>query len=203
MPKKNPAVDPCIAAAAPFARPILQHLRKVMHAGCPEVVETMKWSRPHFGYKGSLAVMSAFKAHCAFGFWRGSLIFDQKMAERDDAMGHFGRITQVSDLPDHKTLIGYVRKAVELNEAGITVPRPARKAVKKLALEVPDDLARALRKNAAAAKSFADFSPSHRREYIEWLTEAKREETRQRRLATALEWLAEGKPRMWKYLPQR
>lgn len=203
MPKKNPAVDAYIAAAAPFARPILQHLRKVMHAGCPEVVETMKWSRPHFDYKGSLAVISAFKAHCAFGFWKGSLIFDKEMAERDDAMGHFGRITQVSDLPDDKTLIGYVRKAVELNEAGIKVPRPAKKGTKKLALEVPDDLTRALRKNAAAAKTFADFSPSHRREYIEWLTEAKREETRERRLETALEWLAEGKPRMWKYLPQR
>ena len=199
MPKKNPAVDAYIAGAAPFARPILKHLRKVVHAGCPAVEEKIKWGFPHFEYKGNIAGMAAFKAHCSFGFWKGSLILGPEVAERDDAMGHFGRITKISDLPNEKTLLGYVRKAVELNEAGIKVPRAAAKPKRPRVLEAPGDFTAALKKDARARETFASFSPSKRNEYIEWVTEAKREETRRRRLATSIAWLAEGKSLNWKY----
>lgn len=198
MPKKNPQIDAYIAGAAPFAKPILRHLRKVVHASCPEVEEKIKWGFPHFEYKGNLAGMAAFKAHCSFGFWKGALIFDRETAEREDAMGHFGRIAKLSDLPNEKTLVGYVRKAVELNEAGIKVQRKAKPKGPRV-LEIPNDLSAALRKNAKANKTFANFSYSNRKEYVEWIAEAKREETRRQRLTTAIEWLAEGKARNWKY----
>jgi uncharacterized protein YdeI (YjbR/CyaY-like superfamily) len=198
MPKKNPAIDAYIAKAAPFARPILKHLRKMVHTGCPEVEEKIKWSSPHFDYKGSLAGMAAFKEHCAFGFWKGALLFDSETAQREDAMGHFGRITKLSDLPNEKTLVGYVRKAAELNEAGIKLPRKPKPQGPRT-LEVPDDLTAALRKNAKARKTFENFSYSQRKEYVEWITEAKREETRRQRLTTTVEWLAQGKGRNWKY----
>lgn len=198
MPKKNPQVDAYIAQAAPFAQPILKHLRKVVHAGCPAVEETIKWGFPHFDYKGNLAGMAAFKAHCSFGFWKGALLFGPEIAERDDAMGHFGRIARLSDLPNEKTLTGYVRKAAELNDAGVKVPRAAKPKGPRV-LEIPDDLTAALRKNTKARKTFEDFSYSHRKEYVEWITEAKREETRRQRLATTIEWLAKGKSRNWKY----
>ncbi len=198
MAKKNPLVDAYIRETAPFARPILKHLRKVVHAGCPQVEETIKWGFPHFDYKGNLAGMAAFKSHCSFGFWKGSLIFHPQMAERDDGMGHFGRISQLSDLPDEKTLLGYVRKAAELNDAGVKVPR-APKPKGPQVLEIPDDLTSALKKNAKARKTFENFSYSHRKEYVEWITLEKRDETRRKRLATTMEWLAQGKGRNWKY----
>ncbi|MGI8437881.1 MAG: YdeI/OmpD-associated family protein [Chthoniobacterales bacterium] len=195
--KTDPRIDAYIAQAAAFARPILQHLRKVVHAGCPEVQETVKWSSPHFEYKGPLCGMAAFKAHCAFGFWKASLILGDGVKGGRDAMGHFGRITTLADLPPEKVLVGYVRKAAKLNDTGAKDPTKARKA--RAALPTPDYLTEALRTNAKARAHFAKLSPSCRREYIEWLTEAKREETREKRLATTLEWLAEGKSRNWKY----
>ena len=198
MPKKNSAVDAYIAAAAPFARPILKHLRKIVHTGCPDVEEKIKWGMPHFEYKGNLAGMAGFNEHCSFGFWKAALIFGPEMANRDDAMGHFGRIARLSDLPNEKTLLGYVRKAVELNEAGINLPRKPKPKGPRV-LEVPDDLAAALRKNARARKTFENFSYSQRKEYVEWITEAKREETRKKRLTSAIDWLAQGKSRNWKY----
>ena len=198
MGTRDPRVDRYIADSPEFARPILTHLREVVHGACPEVVETMKWSRPHFEYNGLLCGMSAFKAHCAFGFWKGSLIFG-KGGGVEDAMGQFGRITSVKDLPPKKVLAGYVRKAMELNDAGTTAfpKKPAREP--RPELPVPDDLAAALGKNRKARATFEGLSPSHRREYVEWITEAKREETRRQRLATTVEWLAEGKARNWKY----
>ncbi len=198
MSKRNPEVDAYIAAAAPFARPILKHLRKIVHSGCAEVEEKIKWGMPHFEYKGNLAGMAGFNAHCSFGFWKGALIFDPAIANRDDAMGHFGRITRLADLPNEKVLIGYVRKAVELNEAGVNLPRKPKPKGPRV-LEVPKDLAAALRKDAKARRTFENFSYSQRKEYVEWIAEAKREQTRQTRLTTAIEWLADGKPRTWKY----
>ena len=198
MAKKNPAVDAYIAQAAPFARPILKHLRQIVHTACPEVEESIKWSRPHFGYQGNLAGMAAFKAHCSFGFWKGALVVGRDAEAREDAMGHFGRITQLSDLPNDKTLLGFVRKAVELNESGVKAPRAAKPKQARV-LEVPDDLAAALSKQSKARQAFANFSASHRNEYVEWITEAKRPETRAKRLASTIAWLAEGKSRNWKY----
>ena len=197
MPTKDRRVDAYIAKAADFAKPILTHVRKLVHAACPDVIETMKWSMPHFDHKGGICGMAAFKQHCALGFQKGELIFGST-AEENEAMGHFGRITSLADLPKDKVLIGYIRKAAELNEAGIKKPAPARSKVKK-ELVVPDDFLAALRKNKKALAAFENFSYSHRKEYAQWITEAKREETRAKRLATALEWLAKGKSRNWKY----
>lgn len=201
MEHTDPRVDAYIAAAAPFARPILKHLRKVVHAGCLDAVETMKWSMPHFDYKGPLCGMAAFKAHCSFGFWKGSLILDSDPAAEREAMGHFGRITALSDLPPERVLIAYVQKAVELNEAGVKSPTRS-KPKKKEPFEVPAYLTAALKKNKKAHATFENFSYSHQKEYVEWLTEAKREATRDKRLATALEWMASGKSLNWRYQPK-
>jgi uncharacterized protein YdeI (YjbR/CyaY-like superfamily) len=200
MPTKDPRIDAYIAKSADFAKPILKHLRKVVHAGCPNVEETLKWSMPHFDYKGILCGMAAFTEHCAFGFWKSELIFDRDKQGEKSGMGSFGGIKSLKDLPNEKTLIGYVKKAAALNEAGIKVP--GRTQPKKRApIPVPDDLAAALKKNTTARKTFESFSPSHRREYLEWITEAKREETRKERLAKTIKWLSEGKPRHWKHMP--
>jgi len=199
-PKTDPRLDAYIAKSGEFARPILRHLRALIHESCPTVEETMKWSHPSFVLDGRiLCGIAAFKAHCTFGFWHQEM---QKVLERDlgkanDAAGLLGRITQVADLPDDATMRRYLKQAAALM-ASAAPARPAGKP--KPALAMPADLAAALKKNKAAGKAFENFSPSHRREYIEWITEAKREETRQKRLATALEWLAEGKPRNWKYM---
>ena len=199
MGKKDARVDAYIDKSEPFAKPILKYLRKVVHTGCPGVEETMKWSMPHFDYKGMMCGMAAFKEHCAFGFWKAKLILPPNEGENREGMGQFGCITSIADLPDEKTLTDYVRKAAELNEAGTKVPgrdKPKRRPE----LKIPAYFSTALNRNAKAKKAFEKFSPSHRREYIEWVTEAKREETRQERLKTALQWLAEGKPRNWKYM---
>ena len=199
MPKKDPRIDAYIAKSAEFAKPILKHLRKVVHAGCPNVEETMKWSMPHFDYKGVMCGMAAFKEHCTFGFWKGELIFGGEKKVEQDAMGHFGRITSLANLPNEKTLTSYVRKAAELNEKGVQAPWRVRQK-KKPPLTIPDYFGAALKKNAKARKTFENFSTSQRREYVEWVTEAKREETRKQRLATSMEWLGKGKVRNWKYL---
>jgi hypothetical protein len=197
---KDPRMDAYIANAAPFARPILKHLRKVVHAGCPGVLETMKWSMPHFEHKGIMCGMAAFQQHCTFSFWKGALIFGEGEIAEERAMGQFGRITKIGDLPKEAVLIGYVRKAVELNDSAVPTPTRRKPAEKRPELAMPDDFAAALKKNAAAEKTFVSFPPGKQREYVEWITEAKRPATRATRLATSMEWLAEGKPRMWKYL---
>lgn len=195
MAQNDPRVDAYIKRAAPFARPILKRLRKIVHAGCPSVEETIKWNFPFFERKGIICFMSAFKEHCAFGFWKGSLIFGK---ENKGAMRHFGRIRSISDLPNARTLAGYVRKAAKLNEAGVKESRPRPRAKQKAS--VPADLKAALQKNAKARKTFESFSYSHKKEYVDWITDAKRDETRKRRLKTAIQWLAQGKPQNWKYL---
>ncbi len=199
MPSKDPRIDTYIAKAAPFAQPILKHLRKVVHAGCPKVEETLKWSMPHFDYKGMMCGMAAFKAHCSFGFWKAALIFPEDSVTEREAMGHFGKITELSDLPSEKVLLGYVRKAAALNDAGVKAPGRSAPKKKPQELVVPEYLTAALRNNRKARETFEKLSQSCRKEYVEWLTEAKRDETREKRLATTLEWLAEGKSRNWKY----
>jgi uncharacterized protein YdeI (YjbR/CyaY-like superfamily) len=195
MGQTDPRIDKYIARAADFAKPILTHLRKVVHAACPDVEETMKWSAPHFDYKGMMCGMAAFKSHCAFGFWKGSLVLDGPRS--GDAAGHFGRITSLGDLPPDRVIAGYVKKAAKLNDEGVRVAR--KPTAPKKPLPVPADFAAALKKKPAARKAFDAFSPSHRREYVEWVTEAKTDATRQKRMATAIGWLSEGKSRNWKY----
>ncbi len=198
MPKKDPRIDVYIAKSPEFAKPILAHLRELVHAACPDVEETMKWSRPHFMYKGMLCGMSSFKEHCAFGFWKGSLIVKDGKRETDAAMGHFGRITSLTSLPANKVITGYIKSAMKLNEDGVKPPERVKKPPKPVV--VPDDLAARLKRNKKAQATFEAFSPSHKREYIEWITEAKTDATRTKRLETTIEWLAEGKPRNWKYM---
>ena len=197
MGKKDPRVDAYIAKSADFAKPILKRLRELVHKGCPGVEETIKWGMPAFDYHGILGGMAAFKAHCAFNLWKGSLLG----ADNRDAMGQFGRITSLSDLPKDSVLVGYVREAARLNQEGVKAPRKPREPKKPV--ETPPDLASALKKNAKARATYDAFSPSHKREYVEWITEAKTEETRKKRLGTAIEWMSEGKPRMWKYMAKR
>jgi uncharacterized protein YdeI (YjbR/CyaY-like superfamily) len=174
-------------------------LRALVHTGCPEVEEAMKWSRPCFLHKGLLCGMAVFKHHCAFGFWLGEMALGEKgQGAEKNGMGHFGRITSLADLPGDKEMLGFIRKAVELNDSGAKRPSPTRAAGKK-ELVVPGYLAAALRKNQPARATFEAFSYSHKKEYVEWITEAKREETRQKRIETMLTWLVEGKSRNWKY----
>jgi uncharacterized protein YdeI (YjbR/CyaY-like superfamily) len=206
MAQKDKRIDAYIARSQPFARPILNHLRSLVHTACPSVEETMKWSFPHFDYKGEMMCsMAAFKQHCAFGFWKASLLKDKSLianAKEEKAMGHLGRITSPGDLPPDKTLIASLKEAMRLNDAGIKVKKPPiEKKNKKLVM--PPQLIAALKRNAAAKKVFEEFSYSNKKEYVEWIAGAKTDETRMRRIDTAIEWLSEGKPRNWKYLRKR
>ena len=193
----DPRVDQYIARQADFARPILEQLRAAVHQACPECEETLKWSAPAFLYKGAiLAQMAAFKAHAMFGFWQGKKVTGESALERE-AMGSFGRLTAPSDLPAPDVLARLVRKAMALVDAGEKAPRPLKHP--KPPLETPSDLESAFAGNAAARATFDSFSTSARRDYLDWLADAKRPETRAKRLAQAVEWLAEGKKRHWKY----
>lgn len=198
MGKKDPRVDAYIAASADFAQPILKHLRKVIHQGCSDLVETIKWGMPFFEYKGPLCGMAAFKQHAAFFFWRD--VKDVIVEPKDEGvMGQLGRIRTRADLPSEDLLRGYVSQAVALRDAPKALREPVTRPKVKPVPPVPAALKTALAKNPRASSAFAAFSPSHRREYIEWIMGAKREETRDRRIATAIEWIAEGKNHNWRY----
>ena len=195
MATRDPRIDDYIERAAPFAQPILTRLREVVHTACPDVEETLKWKNPAFMHHGLLCGIAAFKEYCVIGFWKSKLILTADGTPAADAIG---KITKVSELPPKKELIGYIKQAMQLNEDGVKPPRQT-SARSRQALAVPADLLAALRRRRAHA-SFEAFSPSHQREYVEWIAEAKRDETRKRRIETAVEWIAEGKPRNWKYM---
>jgi len=199
MSTRDKRIDTYIAKSADFAQPILQYLREIVHEGCPEIEETMKWSFPHFMYKGILCSMASFKQHCVFGFWKGSLVLDGKDSNSTDAMGQFGRITSLHDLPSKSVLLGYVQKARQLHDHGVRVPRKPQPRGEKKELTIPDYFSAALKENKKALATFTGFSYSHKKEYVQWVTEAKTHETRNRRLQTSMEWLAQGKSRNWKY----
>jgi uncharacterized protein YdeI (YjbR/CyaY-like superfamily) len=201
MPDTDPRVDAYIKKAAPFAQPILIKLRKLIFQACPDAVETIKWSFPNYEAYGSmLCSMASFKEHCAFGFWKAALLKDKDdilhLAERN-AMGHLDKLVSLKDLPSDKIIIAYVKEAALLNKNGVKLDRP--KSAPKKELPMPKPLAAALKKNKKASAVFEAFSPSNKREYIEWIIEAKTEETLNKRLATTIEWLEEGKSRNWKY----
>ena len=192
----DPRVDAFIAKQADFARPILDHLRRVVHEACPAVEETIKWSMPAFYYKDRpLAGMAAFKAHATFGFWQHSQILEGQ-PRSEEAMGSFGRIKSLDDLPSEAEFKALIRKAAALIDEGV---KPARNMTAKAPIEMPDDFAAALSANATAQATYDGFPPSCRREYLEWVVEAKRPETRQKRITQAVEMMAEGKRRHWKY----
>lgn len=197
-------IDDYIDKSAEFAKPILQHLRHLVHHANPNVKETIKWGFASFDYKGPLCSMASFKQHCVFGFWKAKLLHDPEghLSERanqgGEAMGNLGRITSINDLPPDNILINFIREASRLNDEGIKLPAPPKKD--KGELVIPGYLKESLKMNAAARDTFEKFSPTNKREYIEWINEAKTEETKARRLETAIEWMAEGKVRNWKYV---
>ena len=201
MEKFDSRIDEYISKSAEFAKPILNHLRSLIHQASPQISETIKWGFPHFDYKGTVCGMASFKQHCALGFWKGSLLKDEHQIlqkESSEAMGQFGRIQALSDLPEDGIIISFILQAVELNEKGVKLVKKP-KPVTDNALEVPSYLREELEKHDQALLNFNNFSNSHRKEYIQWLEEAKTEATRTKRLATAIEWLSQGKGRNWKY----
>jgi uncharacterized protein YdeI (YjbR/CyaY-like superfamily) len=195
MGKRDPRVDAYIAKSADFAKPILMHVRDVVHAACPQVEEDLKWNVPAFMYNGILCGMASFKQHATFGFWKHDLVTGSSRVA--GSMG-FGKLTTISDLPPKSKLAAYVKKAMALNDEGVKV-EPTRKPPKPPA-KPPADLVAALKKNASAKTTYDAFSPSAKREYVEWITDAKGADTRARRVKTAVEWMAEGKQRNWKYM---
>jgi uncharacterized protein YdeI (YjbR/CyaY-like superfamily) len=203
MKEQDERIDSYIAKSAVFAQQILIHLRQLIHESCPGVVETIKWGFPHFEYKGEiLCHMAAFKKHCSFGFWKASIMNDpHKLLQTigKTAMGHLGQITDISTLPDDNILKEYIKEAAHLNEKGIKLPVKPKQTDKK-ETPIPDYILSAISENPEALKTFQNFSPSNKRDYLEWITEAKTEETRYKRLETAVEWMGEGKIRNWKYV---
>ena len=207
----NPKVDQYIAKSAEFARPILTHIRDVVHAAAPAIIEEIKWGFPFFTQDGEIVcAMRGFKAHCGLFFWKGALVVPDG---QEEGMGQFGKLTSVEQLPSKRVLTDYVKKALQLNEAGVPAPYVAARRAKAGAAksgattkarptksdDVPPALLAAIGKNKTALATWKGFAPSHRREYAEWVADAKRDETKGKRIAQAVEWIAEGRQRNWKY----
>ncbi len=202
MAAKEKALDAYIAKSADFAKPILNHIRELVHKACPDVEEKMKWSMPFFDYKGEmLCHMASFKQHAVMGFWKAPLMKDSilvKNAKSEVSMGHLGRITSLKDLPPDKKIIAWIKEAMALNDKGVKLAAKPKAADKK-ELFVPDYFLKALNKNKKALQIFTAFPYSHKKEYVQWITEAKTEITKNKRIATAVEMIAENKSRNWKY----
>lgn len=202
MATKDKKIDAYIAKSADFAKPILNHIRELVHKTCPDIEEKIKWGMPFFDYKGEmLCHMASFKQHAVMGFWKASLMKDKVLLENaksETAMGHLGRISSLKDMPSDKKITNWIKEAMQLNDKGIRLPAKAKPAEKK-ELDVPDYFLKALAKNKKAKQVFENFAYSHKKEYVMWITEAKTEDTRNKRMATTVEWLAEGKSRLWKY----
>jgi uncharacterized protein YdeI (YjbR/CyaY-like superfamily) len=199
----NPKVDEKIEVAAPFAQEIMLHVRKLVHKACPDVSEEIKWNFPCFIYNGSiLASMSAFKQHCSFGWFLSSKMTDPEgilqFGPDRDGMGSLGKLTDKKQLPSDKIIIAYTKEAMALIDAGVKMDR-GNKEGGPTAMEVPSYFSKALKANAEANKHFKSFSIGKKNEYIQWLEESKTDATRAKRLDTAIEWISEGKSRLWKY----
>lgn len=201
MEQYNERVDAYIAKSKDFAKPILIHLRKLMHDTSAEFTEAIKWGCPFFEYNGPVCQLAAFKEHCAFGFWQAAIMDDpDRILKREEKnAGSIGRITSLEDLPPDEILIKYIKQALSLNKAGTKAPSRAKSSTEKRELIVPDYFLEAIARNTEASEYFDKFSPSQKKEYVTWLEEAKTEATRNKRLETAMEWISQGKPRHWKY----
>lgn len=204
MKHTDPRIDDYIAQSADFAVPVLEYLRSLVHEVYPDVKETMKWSFPHFEYKGSiLCSMASFKQHCSFGFWLESRLNDpdKLLAANGErtGMGSLGKIAGMDDLPPKEALEGFIRQAIQLIDSGVKMSKESKPPANR-DLVVPEYFQNALAGNPEALKTFTGFSYTQKKEYVEWVVDAKAEATRQKRIATALEWLAEGKIRNWKYI---
>jgi len=194
-------IDAYIAKSADFAKPVLIHIRDVVHRASPLINETVKWGMPFFDYKGPVCMMAAFKQHLGFGFWKASRLNDPDRllqgSDEEAAAGSFGRIVTLDDLPPEEALIDFIHQMIKINESGVKEPK--KPSAPKAELPMPADFDKLLRGNLAAMDNFEKFSPSKKREYLEWFAEAKSEATREKRMEQALEWIAEGKSRNWKY----
>ncbi len=202
MGKKDKRVDAYISKKGDFAKPILKHLRSLVHKACPDVEETIKWGMPSFEYKGPYFGFAAFKEHAAAGFWKAALMKDSKvlMGKKSmAAMGNLGCIKSLKDLPKDTVLIKWLKEAMKLNEDGVKLKRSVKPKHERKEYTLPAEFKKALAASSKAKSVFEGFSPSHKREYLEWICEAKTEETREKRIDTAIEWLREGKSRHWKY----
>jgi uncharacterized protein YdeI (YjbR/CyaY-like superfamily) len=201
MEQYDSRVDAYIAKSAPFAKPILEHLRQLVHSASPLLTETMKWGFPFFDYNGSVCQMAAFKEHMGFGFWKQKQLNDphKLIKEEDGTAGSFGKITSLNDLPSDEILIDFIQQAIKLNEPENKKPAVKKETAPKAPIEMPVDFADLLAANPIALEGYNKFSPSHKREYLEWIVDAKSDATRQKRMETALEWISEGKSRHWKY----
>lgn len=198
MARTDPRVDAYIEKAQPFAQPILRKVRALFHKASAKIDEDVKWGVPSFEYKGLVGGMAAFKKHVAWGLHKSKLLDGVEQMRSDKAsMMSGGNVTDIADMPPDAQIIALIKQAVKLNEDGVKLPQ--RSGKKKPPPKTPSELAAALKKNAKAAEVYAAFSPSKQRDYCEWITEAKQPETRARRLAQAVEWIAEGKSRNWKY----
>jgi uncharacterized protein YdeI (YjbR/CyaY-like superfamily) len=194
-------IDAYIAKSADFAKPVLIHIRDVVHRASPLITETVKWGMPFFDYKGPVCMMAAFKQHLGFGFWKASRLNDPNRllqgSDEEAAAGSFGRIVSISDLPSDEALIDFIHQVIKINESGVKEPK--KPVAPKAELPMPADFDKLLRGNLAAMDNFEKFSPSKKREYLEWFAEAKSDATREKRMEQALEWIGEGKSRNWKY----
>ncbi len=200
----NPQFDEYLETASDFAKPIMKHLRELVHARCPEVVEEIKWGIPHFDYKGEmLCIFAAYKNHCSFSFWKESLMGDPRLKANPDlkaAQRFMGKLTSLADLPPDDQLIAYVEEAMALNDQGVKLaPRPSAKLARPAEIAIPDAFAEQLSRHAQANEVFQSRSPSFRKEYVAWIADAKTDQTRQKRIDESLEWIAQGKGRFWKY----
>ncbi len=199
---KDKRIDAYIAKAQPFAQPILKKLRELIHKGNPEVTETIKWGMPSFDYKGPFCSFASFKQHAVFGFWKYKLIKDPKgylgeiFNKGGESMGNLGRMTSLKDLPPDKFIIDFVKQAKKLNDDDVKMERIVKP---KKPLVIPPSFTKELKQHKKAYAVFENFSPSHKREYVEWITEAKSAETRNKRMEQAVAWMTEGKHRNWKY----
>ena len=202
MEQYDSRVDAFIEKAPDFAKPILEYIRELAHETSPLLMETVKWGFPFFDYKGPVCQMAAFKEHCSFGFWKAKLLNDphNALSIGDGAAGSFGRIAKIEDLPSKEILQDFIRQAIALNESGKKTPVAEKKAMApKAELIIPEYFTHFLTTYPNASFNFDNFSYSHKKEYVEWVVDAKTAATRQKRMETAAEWIAEGKSRNWKY----
>ncbi len=198
MPKSDPRINAYIAKQKPFAQPILSHVRALVHKSCPEIEETLKWGAPAYFHKGIVVITAGFKEHCGVVFWKAKMLAPIiGKYTVDDAHGQFGRVKSLKDLPPDRVLIKAIKEAWRLNDEGIARPRPAKKQTTEV--KTPSYFASALKRSKKASEKWKSFSLAKRKEYITWLEDAKTVDTREKRLATAVEWIAEGKGRNWKY----